>query len=238
MFAILLSDKMDPFYQNIGSFPTLIYTILLVVCVFTGRARPRLCRSRPAGSRLDALDLEGADMNPDSRIRRRTSSRDCCFDSGLSVCRYRVDIHSDLVGWLLCYYDVHFCSGSSPELSEVLGGLAVFRDALRFGIVTGVLIKPIRPLFAKATQETIKQVLGQTAIVRTSRSTTISVKHARRRRCRADPQSANTGDDRFARATRWSSTRNSASRTSTESFQKKNSSGASARPQSTSANRE
>ena len=32
MFAIFLSDKMDPFYQNISSFPTLIYTILLVVC--------------------------------------------------------------------------------------------------------------------------------------------------------------------------------------------------------------
>ena len=35
--------------------------------------------------------------------------------------------------------------------------------------VTGVLIRPLRPLFEKATQETVKHVLGQTAVVRTSR---------------------------------------------------------------------
>jgi len=31
MFAILLSERMDPFYQNISSFPTAIFTFLLAV---------------------------------------------------------------------------------------------------------------------------------------------------------------------------------------------------------------
>ena len=33
MFAILLSDKMDPFYQNVLSFPTAVFSALLIFCV-------------------------------------------------------------------------------------------------------------------------------------------------------------------------------------------------------------
>ena len=33
MFAILLSEKMDPFYQNIASFPTAFFTFFLVICL-------------------------------------------------------------------------------------------------------------------------------------------------------------------------------------------------------------
>ena len=34
MFAILLSDKMDPFYKLILSFPTVLFTALLILCIF------------------------------------------------------------------------------------------------------------------------------------------------------------------------------------------------------------
>ena len=33
MFAFLLHESMDPFYQNISSFPTAIYTVLLGICL-------------------------------------------------------------------------------------------------------------------------------------------------------------------------------------------------------------
>ena len=33
MFAILLHESMDPFYRNIASFPTALFTVLLAVCV-------------------------------------------------------------------------------------------------------------------------------------------------------------------------------------------------------------
>ena len=36
-------------------------------------------------------------------------------------------------------------------------------------MITAQLIKPLRPLFKKAEQETLKKILGQTVIVRTSR---------------------------------------------------------------------
>ncbi len=33
MFAILLNKGMDPFYQNISSFPTAIFTFILGICI-------------------------------------------------------------------------------------------------------------------------------------------------------------------------------------------------------------
>jgi len=33
MFAIFLTDNMDPFYQNIASFPTVFFTFFLLVVV-------------------------------------------------------------------------------------------------------------------------------------------------------------------------------------------------------------
>ena len=33
MFAILLTEGMDPFYQNIASFPTVFFTFFLLVTV-------------------------------------------------------------------------------------------------------------------------------------------------------------------------------------------------------------
>ncbi|MEN7344226.1 MAG: DUF1449 domain-containing protein, partial [Pseudomonadota bacterium] len=54
MFAILLSEKMNPFYENISSFPTIVFTILLVLTVLFW-----------AGAVLGFVDLDILDFDAD-----------------------------------------------------------------------------------------------------------------------------------------------------------------------------
>ncbi len=49
-------------------------------------------------------------------------------------------------------------------------GLVIFLAALYVSArLTGLMIKPLKPLFEKATQQTEKHIVGRTGIVRTSR---------------------------------------------------------------------
>jgi hypothetical protein len=176
MFAIFLTEGMNPFYQNISSFPTLIYTILLVVCVIYW-----------AGAVLGLIDLEVLDLG----IEGFDTSGDISGDVGGDSPHSTPDVLAGLllrfglvgvpltislsiivlIGWLLCYYVVHFVFPYVPgSLLKLAAGVPVLLATLYIAAhITGVVIRPLRPLFAKATQDTIKHVLGQTAIVRTSR---------------------------------------------------------------------
>ncbi|MDH5619258.1 MAG: DUF1449 domain-containing protein [Gammaproteobacteria bacterium] len=173
MFAIFLSEKMDPFYQNISSFPTLIYTILLAVCVvYWAGAVLGFVDLDIIDLDLDSLDLSGADMNPDTPHTTPDVLAGLMLRFGLVGVPVTVSISIlVLIGWLLCYYAVHFLFWLIPgAFLEFVAGIPIFFASLYIAAtITGVLIRPLRPLFQKATQETIKQVLGQTAIVRTSR---------------------------------------------------------------------
>ena len=170
MFAIFLHVGMNPFYQNISSFPTLIYTILLVVCMFYW-----------AGAVLGFVDLDildfdldtsGADVGADSPHATPDVLAGLLLRFGLVGVPVTVSISIlVLFGWLLCYYAVHYLLPFGPGgILRYLTGIPVFLGTLYVSAhITGFLIRPLRPLFDKATQETVKQVLGQTAIVRTSR---------------------------------------------------------------------
>lgn len=173
MFAVLLSDGMDPFYQNISSFPTLIYTILLVVCViYWAGAVLGFVDLDIIDLDLDSFDTSGGDVGADSPNSTPDVLAGLMLRFGLNGVPVTVSISiMVLVGWLLCYYAVHFLFAIVPgRFLEFMVGIPVFLGSLYISArITGVLIRPLRPLFHKATQETLKQVLGQTAIVRTSR---------------------------------------------------------------------
>ncbi|MFK7888136.1 MAG: DUF1449 domain-containing protein [Gammaproteobacteria bacterium] len=173
MFAIFLSDKMDPFYQNIGSFPTLIYSILLIVVVlYWAGAVLGIVDLDVIDLDLDTLDLDTADMNPDSPHSTPDVLAGLMLRYGLVGVPATVSLSFlILIGWGLCYYTVHFLFGFIPgSMLKLVAGFPVFLATLYFAAhITGVLIKPLRPFFEKATQQTEKLVLGQTAIVRTSR---------------------------------------------------------------------
>lgn len=173
MFAIFLNEKMDPFYQNISSFPTVIYTILLAVCaIYWAGAVLGFVDLDIIDLDLEGLDLDAADMNPDTTHATPDVLAGLLLRFGLVGVPVTISISIlTLVGWLLCYYTVHFLFGFIPgSFLKFIAGIPVLFGTLYVSAkVTSVLIKPLRPLFEKATQETVKQVLGQTAIVRTSR---------------------------------------------------------------------
>ncbi len=176
MIAILLTEGMDPFYQNIASFPTAVFTLLLAVCVLYWLSAVLGLVS------VDVLDFDipesvGAeDLNADSGASGPDVLAGLMLKFGLYGVPVTVIVSIlSLVGWLLCYYLVHFSLGYAPEWLAASWARYVFGLPLLVGslyvavLITAQLIKPLRPLFLKSSQETVKYVLGQTAIVRTSR---------------------------------------------------------------------
>lgn len=173
MFAIFLTEGMDPFYQNISSFPTLIYTILLVVCVlYWAGAVLGFVDIDIIDLDLDSLDTSGGDVGADSPHSTPDVLAGLLLRFGLVGVPVTISISIlVLIGWLLCYYIVHFVFPFVPgSFLKFVAGIPVLLATLYVSArFTSVLIRPLRPLFEKATQETVKHVLGQTAIVRTSR---------------------------------------------------------------------
>ena len=173
MFAVLLSDELGPFYQNISSFPTLIYSILLVVCViYWAGAVLGFIDLDIIDLDLEGFDTSGGDLGGDSTHATPDVLAGLMLRFGLNGVPVTVSISIVvLIGWLLCYYAVHFLFPLVPgRFLEFMVGIPVFLGSLYISArIAGVLIRPLRPLFQKATQETLKHVLGQTAVVRTSR---------------------------------------------------------------------
>ena len=171
MFAILLSDKMDPFYQNIASFPTAFFTFFLVVCLLYWLVAVL------GFVDLDVLDFDIPDVDGELGVNQTDlSTPDVLAGLMLKLGLYGVPVtiivsFIALFGWFTCYFVVHFFFGWVPDgLLRYLAGLPVLLGTLYAAVMlTALVIKPIRPLFKKASQNTVKEVLGQTAIVRTSK---------------------------------------------------------------------
>lgn len=172
MFAILLSEKMDPFYQNIGSFPTVIFTAFFVICLFYWLVAV-LGLIDIDFLDFDIPDVDGTlDVNADTGLTNANVLAGLMLRFGLVGVPVTIIISIiSLIGWVICYYAVYFGSGFfSVGFLRYLVGIPIFLGSLYLAVMsTALIIKPLRPLFKKAQQETIKHVLGQTAIVRTSR---------------------------------------------------------------------
>lgn len=171
MFAIFLTDGMDPFYQNIASFPTAIFTLVLgVTLLYWLVAVLGLVDIDILDFDIPDLDSD-LDINPDSGLSNANVLSGLMLRFGLQGVPVTIIISfMALIGWLICYYLVHFSFAFIPEgILRYLAGLPILLGSI-YGaaIITGQVIKPLRPLFQKATQETVKLLLGQTAIVRTS----------------------------------------------------------------------
>ncbi|PCJ39318.1 MAG: DUF1449 domain-containing protein [Moraxellaceae bacterium] len=172
MFAIFLSEKMDPFYQNISSFPTAFFTFFLVLCVLYW------CIAALGLVDVDALDFDGVDVDGDIDINADTSISSGDVVAGLIM---RLGLNGipvtiiltlvSLIGWVFSYFIVYFFFDWIPDgILHYLVGLPVVVGCLYIAaVITATAVKPLRPLFAKLEQKTEKRVLGQTALVRTLR---------------------------------------------------------------------
>lgn len=171
MFAIFLSDKMDPFYQNIASFPTLFFTLILAVTtVYWLIAVLGIVD-------LDILDLDIPEGDASTDINSDTSSganalAGFLLKLGLNGVPLTIIISFlALFGWLVCYFAVYFIFPVIPDgLLEYIVGLPILIGSLYIAVlITAQVIKPLKPFFDNMYKDTVKNVLGQTAIVRSLR---------------------------------------------------------------------
>jgi len=168
MFAILLSKGMDPFYQNIASFPTAVFTFVLAICVLYWLFAVLGVID------LDVLDIDGLDVDFDTGSEASVANAltAIMLKFGLNGVPVTIIVSFlSLFGWLLSYYCVHYLSPYIPEgLVHILFGLVVLIAAFWVAVmITAMIVKLLRPFFQKMEQQTIKRVLGQTAVVRTSK---------------------------------------------------------------------
>ena len=170
MFAILLSKGMDPFYQNIASFPTAVFTFVLAICVLYWLLAVLGVVD------IDVLDIDGveADFSTGSEASTANALAGVMLKFGLHGVPVTIIISFlSLFGWLISYYGVYFLSALIPQgLFRFLFGVLVLIGAFWVAVlITAMIIKLLRPLFQKVEQKTIKRVLGQIAVVRTSKVT-------------------------------------------------------------------
>jgi len=170
MFAILLSKGMDPFYQNISSFPTVIFTFVLAICVLYWLLAVF------GAVDIDVLDIDGLDADGDLGNEETSANALAAvmLKFGLSGVPVTIIVSFlSLFGWLASYYIMHYLSPFIPAgMLHYSFALLVLFVAFWFGVLlTAMIVILLRPMFQKVEQQTIKKLLGQSAVVRTSKVT-------------------------------------------------------------------
>ncbi len=171
MFALLLTEGMNPFYQNISSFPTAIYTFFLLLIVLYWLV------AMLGFIEIDILDFDLPDadgeinVNAHSELSNPDVLAGLMLKFGLNGVPVTIIISFiALFGWLLAYYSTHIVFGFLPEgVLRYIAGVPIFLATFYIAVLlTAQIIKPMRSLF-KNTQQIDKIILGQTVSVRSSR---------------------------------------------------------------------
>jgi len=168
MFAFLMSDVMDPFYKNIVSFPTLVLTFFLFLCLFYWLI-----------AIFGLVDFDFLDIDiPDADGDINSGGEDVgllggiLLKLGLNGVPFPI-VFSILIAiaWFLCYYAVYFIFPFIPgRIFEIIAGIPILLASLYFSsLTTSRIIIPMRSFFLAANQEVEKVILGKVAIVRTKR---------------------------------------------------------------------
>jgi len=167
MFAIFLHENMNPFYQTITSFPTVIYTGLLLFFVLYWLV-----------AMLGMVEVDFMDLDLDGDI---DAGEGADAQHALAGLLLKLGLHGvpltiiltilAVIGWLLCYYASLFSRTLLPAgILQYLIGLVVFLAASYIAaLVTAQIIKPIRKMFAKLEVDETKHMLGQTVVVRSAK---------------------------------------------------------------------
>lgn len=168
MFAALLTETMDPFYEICSSFPTVIFTVLLALCVFywvfavLGLVE------------IDVLDFDFSldDGGAADSVDNLNVMAGLLLKLGLNGVPFTIVLSLiTLIGWLTSFVVVYFLFPWVPgALLEFIVGIPIFVGVLYMSsMVTAQIIRPLRPLFLEADQHVEKHIVGQVGIVRTGR---------------------------------------------------------------------
>ncbi|GAB1264219.1 hypothetical protein NBRC116493_10710 [Aurantivibrio infirmus] len=170
MFAIFLTEAMDPFYQNVTSFPTVFFSFFLILCFMYG------CLAVLGLVDLDFLNFDIPEADLDIDAGDNLSNLNVL--SGLLV---KLKLNGipipfvifliTLIGWFICYYAVYFIFPFVPDgIIEFLVGIPILIGTLyAAAFITALIAKPLRPMFKAADQQVEKNIVGQIAVVRTTR---------------------------------------------------------------------
>lgn len=168
MFAVFLSNKMDPFYEIIVSFPTVIFTVFLIFSIFYW-----------ALAVLGLVDIDVLDFEVPESANINSAGDAFSLLNILSGLMLKLGLNGvpvaivaslvTLFGWLFSFLAVFFLFPIIPTaiLKFLVGILIFIGTAYCAAIVTAWLIKPLRPLFLASNQEVQRNILGQSAVVRT-----------------------------------------------------------------------
>lgn len=165
MFAVFFHESMNPFHQTVTSFPTVIYTVLLIVCALYWVVAV-----------LGLVDLDVLDFDLDGDVDAADSAS---AQDGIAGLLHRLGLNGvpltiiltfiSIIGWLLCYYATFFSAKLLPDVSLIkfVIGLGTFIVATYITIlITAQVIKPLRSMFRKLDYDETKHVLGQVVVVR------------------------------------------------------------------------
>jgi len=165
MFAIFLHESMNPFHQTVTSFPTVIYTVLLIICSLYWVV-----------AALGLVDLEILDLDMDGDIDAADSVE---AQNGIAGVLLKLGLNGvpltivltiiAIIGWIACYYAIYFGGTLIPSFwpLELAYELVIFVAVTYLTILlTAQVIKPIRTLFQKLERDETKHIVGQVIIVR------------------------------------------------------------------------
>jgi hypothetical protein len=164
MFAFLFVKEMDPFYQIIGTYPTSIFTVLLGVSIFYWLVVVLGFFS------IDILDVDIPDAETD--VTQMNVMAGVLLKFGLNGIPLTIVITLiSIFGWLLSFYGVAFLTNSiSNTFVNFLAETGLFFVSLYISVlITALLIKPLRKIFSSEQNNSVKKILGQVLVVRSSR---------------------------------------------------------------------
>lgn len=156
---------MDIFFEIIVSFPTVIFTALLIFALFYWVLAVLGLVD------IDILDFSGADFNADGdTLNSLDVFSGLMIKLGLNGVPLPIVISLiSLFGWAFSFVLVFFLIPLVPTafLKFVVGIPILVCVTYCAAVVTGWMIRPLRPLFLASNQEVQKNILGLCATVRT-----------------------------------------------------------------------
>lgn len=169
MFAIFLSEKMNPFYEIISSFPTVFFSVFLLLCIFYW------CFAVLGMIEIDVFDFDTPDIDialdaDGEPLTDLSVMAGVLFKFGLNGVPISIIVSIiSLLGWFFSFLVVYYIFPYVPgDILKVIAGIGVLLAVLYISaIITAYIIKPLRPIFLATNQDTQKVILGQTAVVRT-----------------------------------------------------------------------
>jgi len=167
MFAILLHENMNPFYQTISSFPTVIFTVLILFCVFYWLIAV-----------LGFIEVDFIDLNLDGDIDLTEGIDSQNVLAGLVI---KFGLHGvpfivmltilSSLAWLISYYITFFLFKIVPDgvLQYLVGLLVLISVLIVSTILTSYCIRPLRGIFESMDpKEAEKHIIGQVVVVRSA----------------------------------------------------------------------